>query len=127
MKETSDSQTTLSELRNIVEEFVCERHWQQFHTPKNISMSLAVEAAELMEHFQWSTPEESSSLTAEKKAEVGEEMADVFCYLLAMANQLDLDLSSSLKNKMVKNRLKYPVDEYRGRFGAGDHRPVADA
>ena len=89
-------------------------------------MSVAIEAAELMEHFQWLTPAESQQLSPEKLDEVGEEMADVFCYLLALANEIDLDLSAALESKMVKNRLKYPVPEFRGRFGADDPRPVSE-
>ena len=89
-------------------------------------MSVAIEAAELMEHFQWLTPAESQQLSPEKLDKVGEEMADVFCYLLALANEIDLDLSAALESKMVKNRLKYPVPEFRGRFGADDPRPVSE-
>lgn len=126
MSDFSDSHTAVQELRQIVKTFVDQRDWRQFHTPKNLSMSVAIEAAELMEHFQWLTPDESQQLSPEKLDEVGEEMADVFCYLLALANELDLDLSAALENKMVKNRLKYPVPEFRGRFGADDPRPVSE-
>ncbi len=126
MSDFSDSRTAVRELRQMVKTFVDQRDWRQFHTPKNLSMSLAVEAAELMEHFQWLTPDESSQLPPEKLDEVGEEMADVLCYLLALANELELDLSAALENKMVKNRLKYPVAEFRGRFGVDDPRPVSE-
>ena len=107
----NDEQTTVSELKETVEQFVRERNWQQFHTPKNISMALAVEVAELVEHFQWLTVEESWSITedAEKLLGVSEELADVVCYSLAMANCLQLDLSSAIEKKMEKNRLKYPA------------------
>jgi len=107
----NDEQTTISELKETVEQFVSERNWQQFHTPKNISMALAVEAAELVEHFQWLTVEESWSITedAEKFLGVSEELADVVCYSLAMANRLQLDLSAAIEKKMEKNRLKYPA------------------
>ena len=126
MSDFSDSQTAVHELRQLVKTFVDQRDWQQFHTPKNLSMSLCIEAAELMEHFQWLTPDESHQLPQEKLDDIGEEMADVFCYLLAMANELNLDLSAALESKMVKNRLKYPVPEFRGRFGADDPRPVSE-
>ena len=89
-------------------------------------MSLAVEASELMEHFQWLTTEESRQLPAEKTGEIGDEMADVFCYLMAIANELEIDLSTAFANKMVKNRIKYPAVEFRGRFGIDDPRPVSD-
>jgi NTP pyrophosphatase (non-canonical NTP hydrolase) len=117
-----DSQTTIAQLRELVREFVAERDWRQFHTPKNLSMSLAIEAGELMEHFQWLTPKESRSLAddAVRLEAVADELSDVLCYALAMANELDLDVASSLERKMEKNRRKYPADEYRGRYGPDD-------
>jgi NTP pyrophosphatase (non-canonical NTP hydrolase) len=107
----NDEQTTVRELRETVEQFVRERNWQQFHTPKNISMALAVEAAELLEHFQWLTMEESWEIVQDpdKLLGVREELADVVCYALAMANRLELDLSTAIEKKMEKNRLKYPA------------------
>jgi dCTP diphosphatase len=118
----SDTSVTIAELRRLVEEFVDRRDWHQFHTPKNLAMSLAIEAAELMEHFQWLTPEQSRAVARrpEKLAEVADELADVLCYALAMANELGLDLSSAVAAKMTKNAEKYPAEEYRGRFGPDD-------
>jgi NTP pyrophosphatase (non-canonical NTP hydrolase) len=118
----SDQETSLAELRDLVAKFVAERDWGQFHTPKNLAMSLAIEAAELMEHFQWLTPEQSRSVVdkPEKLAEVGEELADVLCYAFALANELQLDVSDCVRHKMVKNALKYPADQFRGRYGAED-------
>lgn len=118
----SDATTTLAELRQQVRQFVDQRDWQQFHSPKNLSMALAIEAAELMEHFQWLDVEASRQLShdAAKLAEVGEELADVFCYTLALANVLNIDLSATMRAKMVKNAAKYPADEYHGRFGPAD-------
>lgn len=118
----NDAETTVSQLREVVDRFVAERDWHQFHTPKNLAMALSIEAAELMEHFQWLTPEQSWQVAdqAEKKAEVGEEISDVFCYLLALANELKLDLATALEAKMVKNVEKYPVRRYRGLFGPED-------
>ena len=120
----ADSTTTVAELRRLVAEFVDRRDWRQFHSPKNLSMSLAIEAAELMEHFQWLTADESRNVAEEpdKLAEVADELADVLCYAMAMANQLGLDLSTAVRNKMAKNERKYPADEYRGRFGPEDRR-----
>ena len=114
----SDSTTTVADLRKLVQIFVDEREWEKFHAPKNISMALAIEAAELMEHFQWISTEESRSLSgdAERRDAVGEELADVFCYCLALSNTLGIDLSETLRNKMKKNELKYPVEQYRGKF-----------
>jgi len=123
----TDSKTTLADLRRLVDRFVDERDWHQFHTPKNLAMSLAVEAAELMEHFQWLTAEQSRAVADEqdKLAAVGEELADVLCYVLAMANELGLDLSTALRRKIRKNEKKYPAPEYRGRFGPDDPGPEA--
>jgi dCTP diphosphatase len=113
-----DSTTTLADLRDLVCRFVDERDWRQFHSPKNLSMSLAIEAAELMEHFQWIDVAESRAICSQpqKLAEIREELADVLCYTLAMANELEIDLSAAVRDKMVKNAAKYPADLSRGRF-----------
>ena len=114
----SDATTTVAELRKLVADFVAERDWSQFHSPKNVSMALAIEAAELMEHFQWLTTEASRELAddPEKLAEVGEELADVIGYSFALANELGIDVSSAIRAKMVKNAQKYPAEKYRGRY-----------
>ena len=113
-----DQQTTLDELRQVIADFVAERDWGQFHDPKNLSMSLAIEAAELMEHFQWTPSGESRQIVEDEiqREAIEDEMADVLCYLLALANQLDVDLTKATLRKMDKNRRKYPADEYRGRY-----------
>ena len=118
----SDQNTTVAALRTIVRDFVDARDWQQFHSPKNLSMSLAIEAAELMEHFQWITTDASRVVgdQAEKREAIGEELADVICYALAIANELDIDVSNTLRNKMKKNEAKYPAAEYQGRYGPED-------
>jgi len=120
----TDAQTTLAQLRQLVDDFVAERDWRQFHSPKNVSMALAIEAAELMEHFQWLTPEESRTVAAQpdKLAAVGEELADVLCYALALANELGIDVATAMRAKMVKNCQKYPAAEFRGRDGPEDKR-----
>jgi NTP pyrophosphatase (non-canonical NTP hydrolase) len=114
----SDETTTIAELRQLVADFVAERDWSQFHSPKNVSMALAIEAAELMEHFQWLTTEASRDVTADpgKLAAVGEELADVVGYSFALANELGLDVSTAVRNKMLKNAKKYPAAEFRGRY-----------
>ena len=111
----SDATTTVEELRQIIRQFVDERDWRRFHAPKNISMALAVEAAELMEHFQWIDVPTSRQLSddPEKLAAVGEELADVIGYSFALANELGIDVSEAIRNKMVKNRLKYPAEKFR--------------
>jgi len=118
----TDATTTMAELRQIVADFVAERDWSQFHTPKNVSMALAIEAAELMEHFQWLTAEASRGIVAEpeKLSAVAEEIADVVGYSIALANELGIDLSQTIRAKMIKNAVKYPADKYRGRFGPED-------
>jgi len=116
----SDSQTTIDELRRLVHDFVAERDWQQFHSPKNLCMALSIEAAELMEHFQWIDLDASRKISTDPKklAEVGEELADVFAYTLALADVLGIDLADTLRAKMIKNAQKYPAEEFRGRYGA---------
>jgi len=120
----SDERTTIEELKQLVARFVDERDWKQFHTPKNLAMALAIEAGELMEHFQWLDQAESRDVANDeaKRAAAGEELADVICYALAMANELGLDVSRAMHDKMRKNELKYPAGEYRGRWGDGDTR-----
>jgi NTP pyrophosphatase (non-canonical NTP hydrolase) len=118
----ADAVTTLAELKDAVRRFAAEREWEPFHSPKNLSMSLAVEAAELMEHFLWVDSEASRRVVQDprKRGEVADEVADVACLLLNLSNVLGLDLSEAIQNKMVKNALKYPVEKYRGRFQAED-------
>lgn len=99
---------TLEDLKKRLREFAHERDWEQFHSPKNISMALIVEAAELVEHFQWATPEESQELTAEKRAEVADEIADVLIYLTELADVLGIDPIDAARRKIAKNAVKYP-------------------
>src|SRR4029078_315764 len=114
-----DASTTLAELREIIRRFVDERDWQQFHSPKNLSMSLAIEAADLMDHFQWIEIAEPRALADDPRrmAGVREEIADVLSYTLALANALNLDLATAVREKMIKNAAKYPVEQSRGRYG----------
>src|SRR5262245_63068968 len=114
----SDSSTTLADLRDLARRFVDERDWRQFHSPKNLSMSLAIEAAELMEHFQWIDAAESRRIGDDpsRLAEVRDEIADVLCYVFALANELDIDVSTALRDKMVKNAAKYPAEQSRGHY-----------
>ena len=104
----------LRQLREEVNLFVEERDWDVFQTPKNLSMALIVEAAELVEHFQWMRPEESDSLTNDKKKKVAEELADILIYTVRLADRLGLDLEQSAKDKLTKNLQKYPVEKARG-------------
>ena len=105
----------LAELQDAVEAFVAERDWAQFHTPKNLAMSVAIEAAEIMEHFQWCTAEESRAIAADKRAMVANEIGDVLIYLVRLARVLDIDLVDAATEKLAQNREKYPVDKAKGR------------
>jgi NTP pyrophosphatase (non-canonical NTP hydrolase) len=105
----------LAELQDAVEAFVAERDWAQFHSPKNLAMSVAIEAAEIMEHFQWCTVEESRAAAADKRAMVANEIGDVLIYLVRLARVLDIDLVDAATAKLAQNREKYPVAKAKGR------------
>jgi len=107
-------QTDLIILRDKLRTFAAARDWDQFHSPKNLSMALMVEVAELMEHFQWLTEEQTGNLDAEKKAVVAEELADILLYLVRISDKLEVDLSEAALNKLEKNAVKYPADKVRG-------------
>jgi len=104
----------LEALKQRLREFVAERDWEQFHSPKNLSMALSVEAAELLEHFQWLTEEQSLQLPADKHQEVAYELADIFVYLMRIADKLDIDLLKTVDEKLQLNAQKYPADKVRG-------------
>jgi len=113
----NDEHTTVAELKRLVAEFVAERDWQQFHDPKNLAMAIAIEAAELMEHFQWLRNDElDQAVSPEQLDEIRDEIADVAAFLLSLANVLDVDVSAAMADKMAKNAVKYPAREFRGRF-----------
>ncbi len=113
----SDSKTTLADLKQLVQAFVDERDWRQFHTPKNLAMSIAIEAAELMEHFQWvASPQREDEVETQDREAIAEELSDVICYALSFANSMGIDVSDALRDKLEKNAIKYPADAFRGRF-----------
>jgi len=114
----SDEETKVVELRALVRDFVTEREWGRYHTPKNLSMALAVEVAELMEHFQWWNEEELEQKFSEsgEREAIGAEIADVASYLLSLVNAMGFDLSSLMFDKMQKNAQKYPVEDCRGDY-----------
>ena len=105
MSEISD----LATLRDALRDFAAERDWRQFHTPKNLAMAMIVEAAELVEHFQWLTPEQSGDLPPGKLQEVRDEVADTLIYLVELADALHIDLIAAARDKIAKNALKYPA------------------
>jgi len=104
----------LDHLRDQIQEFAKQRDWDQFHSPKNLSMALSAEVAEIVEHFQWLTEEQSKSLPLNKLDEVETELADTFIYLIRLADKLDIDLLAAAQNKIEVNKEKYPVDKAKG-------------
>ncbi|QNN76228.1 nucleotide pyrophosphohydrolase [Pseudoxanthomonas mexicana] len=104
----------LQVLRESLRRFAEDRDWGQFHTPKNLAVSLSIEAAEVLEHFQWLTDEQSKNLSPEQRDKVALEIADVLLYLLQLADKLEIDPVAAAKNKLAINAEKYPVDKARG-------------
>ena len=108
------NQENLTHLRDAIRDFAKARDWEQFHTPKNLIMALSVETAELMEHFQWLTPEQSLQLDAKSRSEVAQEIADVLIYLTRLADVLEIDPLQAAFDKIQINAQKYPVEKSRG-------------
>ena len=104
----------LQELQQRLKRFAIERDWEQFHSPKNLSMALMVEASELAEHFQWLTQKQSHELPADKVEEVSLEMADIFIYLMRLTEQLGVNLLDAVERKININEQRYPADKVRG-------------
>lgn len=105
---------SLADLNQRLKAFAQARDWEQFHTPKNLSMAMIAECAELVEHFQWLTPEQSMQLSAEKLDEVSLELADILIFLIRCAERLDVDLIEAAYRKMEINEARYPADKVRG-------------
>ena len=114
----SDNKTTIDELKLIVESFVDERDWKQFHSPKNLAMSLAVEVAELMELFQWLSLDQAREVmtASDIRKNAIDEIADIVIYTLAFCNRNNIDIADSIRKKMEKNIQKYPADKFKGHF-----------
>lgn len=104
----------LDQFKVQLRKFAEDRDWNQFHSPKNLSMALIVEAAELVEHFQWLTEEQSNSLEQSQLEKVQEELADIQIYLIRIADKLNIDLKEVVEKKIVANAKKYPIDKVRG-------------
>lgn len=113
--EFNDDHTSINQLKKLVSAFIQERDWEKYHTPKNIAVSVVLEASELLEHFQWSPPA-PEELDEEKKQEIAEELSDVMAYLLSLANVLEIDVSSAMAKKMKKNKKKYPAEHFHGKW-----------
>ena len=114
----SDNKTTIHELKIIVESFVDEREWKQFHSPKNLAMSLSIEVAELMELFQWLSLDQAQDVmrAGDNRENAIDEIADILIYTLAFCNRNNIDIADAVKNKMEKNIQKYPADKFKGHF-----------
>lgn len=114
-----DDTTTVGTLRAAVDAFVAERDWYVYHTPKNLAMSIAIEAAEIMEHFQWHDAAASADRLndPEVRAEVADELADVLIYCLSFANTTGIDVSQAILAKLERNQGRFPVERVRGRLG----------
>ncbi len=113
-QEAMVAESDFDRIRRQVRQFVVERDWDQFHSPKNLSMALIVEAAEMVEHFQWLTEEQSANPSPEKLAEIELELADIQIYLISLAEKLKLDIVAAVDKKLVLNAQKYPVEKARG-------------
>ena len=108
----------MSEIKTIIDkikQFRDKRDWMQFHDPKNMAVSIIIEASELLEHFQWKTKEEVEKYINENKADVKDEIADIALYLFELADNLGIDLLDAMENKLAKNEKKYPVEKVRGK------------
>ena len=104
----------LDALQHKIRKFADDRNWDQYHTPKNLSMALIAECAELVEHFQWLTEEQSSKIPAETLEEISHELADVFVYLLRLSDKLGINLIEAAHSKMALNEIKYPAEKVHG-------------
>lgn len=111
---TEKSVNVLIELRDLLRQFVSERDWDQFHSPKNLAASVCIEAAELLEAFQWLPSGASTELTDARRTHVRHEMADVLLYIIRLADKLDVDLAAAAREKLELNKQKYPADRVRG-------------
>lgn len=113
-----DEKITISELKKMVENFVVERQWEQFHNPKNLSMAISIEAAELMDIFKWVSSDDSKNISSKDKYRqpIKDEIADIIIYCIAFANRNSIDISDVIKAKLKKNAIKYPSEVYKGRF-----------
>jgi NTP pyrophosphatase (non-canonical NTP hydrolase) len=111
-----DQTTTIQQIRDALRKFRDERDWEQFHTPKDLAIATSIEAGELNEHFLWKTNEEVRAMLQDpaKMEEIGDELADVFNYILCLANVLNIDVASTALRKLEKNNQKYPVEKAKG-------------
>ena len=109
------SEKNIKDLQKKVIAFRDARNWKQFHNPKDVALSLVLEAGEVMEHFQWKNPEEIQEHVIKERTEIGEELADVLYWVLLMANDLNINLSDAVEDKLKKNNIKYPIEKAKGK------------
>jgi NTP pyrophosphatase (non-canonical NTP hydrolase) len=114
-KVRKEIKSDLKELTKLVVDFRDDRDWKQFHNPKDLALSLVLEATEVMEHFQWKSPKEMYLYIKTNKEEIGDELADVMYWVLLMSNDLEIDIAEALKRKILKNNKKYPVEKATGK------------
>lgn len=114
-----DGTTTIADLRKEVADFVAARDWNGYHTPKNLAMSIAIEAAEIMEHFQWISVAEAAQLARSPatQAEIADELADVLIYCLSFANATGIDVAAAVRAKLARNEHRFPVEIVSGKLG----------
>lgn len=120
----NDENTTIGQLKKRMADFIEERQWNKYHRPKNLAMSIAIEAAELMEHFQWLDHEEAQAALCDERSKerVADEMADILAFLLSLSTCTDIDLAAAFGKKLQKNELKYPAEAVKGHY----QRPGGD-
>jgi NTP pyrophosphatase (non-canonical NTP hydrolase) len=113
-----DKETTVEELKKLVAKFRDERNWKKYHKPKDLAISINIEAAELLEHFQWKTDEKINEMlkNKEKVKQISEELADIIDYCLSFADVMNIDISEALKKKIEENKKKYPVEKIKGNY-----------
>ncbi len=114
----SDESTTIIDLKNRVRDFVDERDWSKYHNPKDVAISIAIEAAELIEHFQWTDETEIERISKDptRMAEIEQELADIVIYCLSFANAANIDVAQAVINKIEKNNVKYPAEQVKGSY-----------
>jgi NTP pyrophosphatase (non-canonical NTP hydrolase) len=111
----SDEQTTIQELREKIVAYVHERDWEQFHNPKDVALSLVLEAAEVLEHFQWKSPAEIEAYVKTNKNDIADELVDTLYWVILLSHYLKIDLRTAFDRKMAENKRKYPADKSKGR------------
>jgi dCTP diphosphatase len=108
-----DGNTTIEHLKDVVREFVRDREWEKYHTPRNLAESISIESSELLELFQWSLSVEESSLDSMRLSQLEDELADILVYCIGLANVTKIDVTTAILNKMKKNEQKYPAEKYK--------------